>query len=120
MFPHLPVELIQQDLRMTHSVEITVENILEDRLNPNTSATIATPGGGRGGGGSGSAGHARSATANLLNDDESSDVNDDDDDDSEEDLVEDSSEEDEPGSGLLGATGGNHGERNLRRRNIIT
>lgn len=32
MFAHIPVELIQQDLRQTHSVEVTIENILEDRL----------------------------------------------------------------------------------------
>lgn len=33
MFPHVGIDLIQQDLRQTHSVEITVENILENRLN---------------------------------------------------------------------------------------
>lgn len=33
MFPHVEIDLIQQDLRQTHSVEITVENILENRLN---------------------------------------------------------------------------------------
>lgn len=32
MFPHVAIDLIQQDLRQTHSVEITVENILENRL----------------------------------------------------------------------------------------
>lgn len=32
MFAHIPVNLIQQDLRQTHSVEVTIENILEDRL----------------------------------------------------------------------------------------
>jgi hypothetical protein len=32
MFPHLTVDQIQQDLRQTHSVEATIENILEDRL----------------------------------------------------------------------------------------
>ena len=32
MFPHLTVDQIQQDLRQTHSVEGTIENILEDRL----------------------------------------------------------------------------------------
>lgn len=32
LFAHIPVELIQQDLRQTHSVEVTIENILEDRL----------------------------------------------------------------------------------------
>lgn len=32
LFPHIPIDLIQQDLRLTHSIEITVENILEDRL----------------------------------------------------------------------------------------
>ena len=35
LFPHIPVDLIQQDLRQTHSVDLTVENILEDRLNAN-------------------------------------------------------------------------------------
>lgn len=34
LFAHVPVEQIQQDLRLTHSVEITIENILEDRLAP--------------------------------------------------------------------------------------
>jgi autocrine motility factor receptor len=33
LFPHVPIDLIQHDLRQTHSVEITIENILEDRLN---------------------------------------------------------------------------------------
>lgn len=32
LFAHIPVDLIQQDLRQTHSVEVTIENILEDRL----------------------------------------------------------------------------------------
>lgn len=32
LFAHIPVELIQQDLRQTHSVEVTIENILEERL----------------------------------------------------------------------------------------
>ena len=32
LFPHIPVELVQQDLRQTFSVEITIENILENRL----------------------------------------------------------------------------------------
>jgi hypothetical protein len=32
MFAHVPVELIQQDLNRTHSVEVTIENILEGRL----------------------------------------------------------------------------------------
>ena len=32
LFPHLTAEQIQQDLRRTHSVEGTIENILEDRL----------------------------------------------------------------------------------------
>ena len=32
LFPHLTLEQIQNDLRQTHSVETTIENILEDRL----------------------------------------------------------------------------------------
>lgn len=32
MFAYLPIEVIQQDLLQTHSVEHTIENILEDRL----------------------------------------------------------------------------------------
>ncbi len=93
---------------MTHSVEITVENILEDRLNPNTSATIADSSSGTG------TQAAARAAAHLLHDDES-DVNDDDD--SEEDLE---STEDETGLGSLAAAGSINGERNLRRRNILS
>jgi hypothetical protein len=33
LFPHVPMELIQQDLRRTYSVDLTIENILDDRLN---------------------------------------------------------------------------------------
>ncbi len=32
MFAHISTDLIQQDLQNTHSVEATIENILEDRL----------------------------------------------------------------------------------------
>jgi hypothetical protein len=32
MFPNVPIDLLQRDLRQTHSVELTIENILEDRL----------------------------------------------------------------------------------------
>lgn len=38
MFPHMPMGIITDDLRVTHSVEITVENILEERLVPPPSA----------------------------------------------------------------------------------
>ncbi|XP_023229163.1 E3 ubiquitin-protein ligase AMFR-like [Centruroides sculpturatus] len=34
MFPNMPFGLIMDDLRVTHSVEQTVENILDERLVP--------------------------------------------------------------------------------------
>lgn len=40
LFPHVPIDLIQQDLRQTHSIEITVENILEDRLSRTRSPNV--------------------------------------------------------------------------------
>lgn len=33
MFPNIPIEQIQNDLRQTNSTELTIENILENRLN---------------------------------------------------------------------------------------
>lgn len=33
MFPNISMELIQNDLRQTNSVELTIENILENRIN---------------------------------------------------------------------------------------
>ena len=41
LFPHVPLDLIQQDLRRSNSLEITVENILEDRLNANNGSNNA-------------------------------------------------------------------------------
>ena len=35
LFPNLTTEMIQRDLQQTHSVELTIENILEERLNEN-------------------------------------------------------------------------------------
>lgn len=32
MFPHIPISLIIDDLRLTRSVEITIENVLDGRL----------------------------------------------------------------------------------------
>ena len=32
MFPHLPYNLVLEDLLLTRSIESTVENILEERL----------------------------------------------------------------------------------------
>lgn len=53
MFPNIPVELIQRDLNLTHSVEITIENILDDRVlaangpnGGNATANAANRGGG--------------------------------------------------------------------------
>lgn len=40
LFPHIPINLIQQDLNQTHSVEITIENILENRLNPSSNSSM--------------------------------------------------------------------------------
>jgi hypothetical protein len=34
MFPHYPLWVLVADLRMSHSAELTVENILEGRLLP--------------------------------------------------------------------------------------
>ncbi|KAI4467804.1 e3 ubiquitin-protein ligase rnf8 [Holotrichia oblita] len=34
LFPHIPISLILEDLRITRSVELTVENIIEGRLVP--------------------------------------------------------------------------------------
>uniref|UniRef100_A0A646QCX6 AMFR n=1 Tax=Hemiscolopendra marginata TaxID=943146 RepID=A0A646QCX6_9MYRI len=34
MFPHMPLNLIVEDLRLSRSIEITIENILEERLIP--------------------------------------------------------------------------------------
>ena len=32
VFPNMPAEVILADLRITHSVEITIENIIEERV----------------------------------------------------------------------------------------
>lgn len=40
LFPHMPFPLVVDDLRFTHSVEITVENILEERLVPPPNASL--------------------------------------------------------------------------------
>lgn len=32
LFSHIPLDILRQDLQQTHSIEITIENILEDRL----------------------------------------------------------------------------------------
>lgn len=32
LFPHIPISLIIDDLRLTRSVEITIENVLDGRL----------------------------------------------------------------------------------------
>lgn len=32
MFPHIPISLILEDLRLTRSVELTIENVLDGRL----------------------------------------------------------------------------------------
>ncbi len=32
VFPAMPIEVILEDLRVTHSVEMTIENIIEGRL----------------------------------------------------------------------------------------
>lgn len=64
LFPHIPVELIQQDLRRTHSIDLTVDNILENRLSMNT--------------GDGEGQQARNRLNNLLNEmDEDEEDNDD-------------------------------------------
>ena len=34
MFPHIPLNMIVEDLNMTRSLEVTVENILDERLVP--------------------------------------------------------------------------------------
>jgi hypothetical protein len=33
VFPHVPMTTILDDLRQTHSAELTIDNILQDRLN---------------------------------------------------------------------------------------
>ncbi|GFS36459.1 e3 ubiquitin-protein ligase AMFR [Nephila pilipes] len=43
MFPHMPYSLILEDLLITHSVEQTVENILEERLIAPTRGNRAMP-----------------------------------------------------------------------------
>jgi len=40
LFPHIPINSIQQDLNQTHSVEITIENVLENRLNPSSNSNM--------------------------------------------------------------------------------
>lgn len=32
LFPHIPISMIIEDLRVTRSVELTIENILDNRL----------------------------------------------------------------------------------------
>ena len=32
VFPNMPAEVILADLRITHSVELTIENIIEERV----------------------------------------------------------------------------------------
>ena len=32
VFPHMPTSVIKEDLRLTRSVEMTIENIIEGRL----------------------------------------------------------------------------------------
>ena len=33
VFPHVPIASILEDLRQTHSAELTIDNILQERLN---------------------------------------------------------------------------------------
>ncbi|XP_014662149.1 PREDICTED: E3 ubiquitin-protein ligase AMFR-like [Priapulus caudatus] len=44
MFPHMPINVIMDDLRVTRSVEITIENILDERLLPAPSAQLSRTG----------------------------------------------------------------------------
>lgn len=41
MFSHMPINIIQEDLRRTHSVELTIENILDERLIPPPSVQLS-------------------------------------------------------------------------------
>lgn len=40
MFPNIPIEQIQADLRQTNSAELTIENILENRISSGQEANI--------------------------------------------------------------------------------
>ena len=80
MFPNIPVELIQRDLNLTHSVEITIENILDDR--------VIASNGPNGGGANGATNAAnRGGGTNFFNDD--SDDGPDDEDDEENTTTDD-------------------------------
>jgi TATA-binding protein-associated factor Taf7 len=99
LFPHVPIDLIQQDLRMTQSVELTAENILEDRLN-----------------------NQNRAAANLLN------YTDDDEDDEDDDDDETSSSDDDNNNNTNNSNVNNRTLANMnanisnvrRRRNILS
>lgn len=41
MFPNFPQQVILDDLRQTHSVEVTIDNILENRLQPSRTIDLA-------------------------------------------------------------------------------
>ncbi len=95
MFPHIPIESIQNDLRQTHSVELTIENILQDRLGTST--------------------NNNSSRNNLLNLNDYSDEEDD-----EDDLT---SSDDDNNHNLINdstSTRNNNSENLLRRRNIFS
>ncbi len=98
MFPHIPVESIQNDLRQTHSVELTIENILQDRL-ANSNAT-----------------NNNNSRHNLLNLNDYSDEEDDED----EDI---SSSDDDNNHNLMNdspSNSNNNSDNLLRRRNIFS
>ena len=39
VFPHMPADVVLADLRITHSVEDTIENIIEERITAPVSKT---------------------------------------------------------------------------------
>jgi hypothetical protein len=98
MFPHIPIESIQNDLRQTHSVELTIENILQERLTNSTSTN-----------------NNNISRHNLLNLNDYSDEEDDEDD--------DLSSSDDDNHNLLNdstTNRNNNSEYLLRRRNIFS
>lgn len=101
LFPHVPIDLIQHDLRQTHSVEITIENILEDRLNnPRNIQNINNN--------------------NIINNSETN--TDDTDPDEDEDEYEEntSSEDDHSASHMASSSNDNQRLLNRRRPNLFT
>ena len=82
LFPNIPLEVIQHDLNRTHSVEITIENILEERIdlfNVNATAAAGQPAAAQAHHHHHHHHHQQQHRHHLLHDDDDEDEDDDDD-----------------------------------------